>query len=138
MKKTISGFFAYPSKPASIPETIKRAVNEINKAQDCHIKTWQECAITGKFIIDVICREIDNVDLFIADLTWANPNVLFELGYAIGTRKRVWLLLDSSFTESKNLFDQLRILTTVGYAPYSNSNDIARQFYNEHPWLDLE
>lgn len=138
MKKIISGFFAYPSKPASIPETIKRAVNEINKAQDCHIKTWQECAITGKFIIDVICREIDNADLFIADLTWANPNVLFELGYAIGKRKRVWLLLDSSFTESKNLFDQLRILTTVGYAPYSNSNDITRQFYNEHPWLDLK
>lgn len=138
MKKIISGFFAYPSKPASIPETIKRAVNEINKAQDCHIKTWQECAITGKFIIDVICREIDNADLFIADLTWANPNVLFELGYAIGKRKRVWLLLDSSFTESKNLFDQLRILTTVGYAPYSNSNDITRQFYNEHPWLDLQ
>ena len=138
MKKIISGFFAYPSKPASIPETIKRAVNEINKAQDCHIKTWQECAITGKFIIDVICREIDNADLFIADLTWANPNVLFELGYAIGKRKRVWLLLDSSFTESKNLFDQLRILTTVGYAPYSNSNDIIRQFYSEHPWLDLQ
>ncbi|MCK4241856.1 MAG: hypothetical protein KAX30_09560, partial [Candidatus Atribacteria bacterium] len=138
MKKLISGFFAYPSRPASIPETIKRAVNKINKAQECHIKTWQECAITGKFIIDVICREIDNADLFIADLTWANPNVLFELGYAIGKRKRVWLLLDSSFTESKNLFDQLRILTTVGYAPYSNSNDIIRQFYSEHPWLDLQ
>jgi len=138
MKKLISGFFAYPSQPASIPETIKGAVNEINKAQDCYIKTWQECAISGKIIIDVICREIDNADLFIADLTWANPNVLFELGYAIGKQKRIWLLLDPSFTESKNLFDQLRILTTVGYAPYSNSRDIVDQFYEEQPWLDLQ
>jgi Cdc6-like AAA superfamily ATPase len=138
MVKSINSFFAYPSWPPSIPETVKGAVNEINKTQECYIKTWQECAISGKFIIDVICREIDSADLFIADLTWANPNVLFELGYAIGKQKRVWLLLDPSFTESKNLFNQLRVLTTVGYAPYSNSRDIIKQFYEEQPWLDLQ
>ncbi len=138
MEKSTKSFFAYPSQPVSIPETIKEAVNEINKAKGCYIKTWQECAISGKFIIDVICREIDDADLFIADLTYANPNVLFELGYAIGKQKRVWLLLDPSFTESKNLFEQLRVLTTVGYASYSNSRDIIEQFYKDQPWLDLK
>ncbi len=121
MSNSIRGFFAYPSQPASIPEIVKNAVDKINKSQECQIKTWQECAISGKVIIDVICRGIDDADLFIADLTGGNPNVLFELGYAIGKRKRVWLLLDTSIEESKTLFDQLRILTTVGYSPYSNA-----------------
>lgn len=138
MGKSINSFFAYPSQPDSIPETIKEAVNKINKGQECYVKTWQECDISGKYIIDVICRAIDKAELFIADLTLANSNVLFELGYAIGKKKRVWLLLDPSFTESKNLFDQLRILTTVGYAPYSNSNEIVNQFYKQQPWLDLQ
>ena len=88
MSNSILGFFAYPSQPSSIPEIVKSAVDKINKSQECHIKTWQECAISGKVIIDVICREIDDADLFIADLTGANPNVLFELGYAISKQKR--------------------------------------------------
>jgi len=138
MKKLVSGFVAYPSQPASIPETIKRAMNKINEAQDCNIKTWQECAISGKLILDVICREIDKTELFIADITGTNPNVLFELGYAIAKQKRVWLLFDPSFSESKNIYEQLRFLTTVGYASYLNSNDIVQKFYGERPWLDLK
>jgi len=138
MGKSISGFFSYPYQPDSLPETIKGAVDKINEGQECYVKTWQECAISGKFIIDVICRAIEKADLFIADLTWANPNVLFELGYAIAKKKRVWLLLDPSFTESKNLFEPLRILTTVGYAAYSNSSEIVHQFYKQQPWLDLQ
>lgn len=138
MSNSIRGFFAYPSQPASIPEIVKSAVDKINKSQECQIKTWQECAISGKVIIDVICREIDDADLFIADLTGGNPNVLFELGYAIGKRKRIWLLLDTSIEDSKTLFDQLRILTTVGYSPYSNAQNIFDEFYREHPWNDLQ
>lgn len=135
---SICGFFAYPSQPASIPEIVKKAVDKINKSQECQIKTWQECAISGKVIIDVICREIDDADFFIADLTGGSPNVLFELGYAIGRRKRVWLLLDPSIEESKTLFDQMRILTTIGYSPYSNAQNIFDEFYREHPWSDLQ
>ncbi len=138
MSNSICGFFAYPSQPASIPEIVKRAVDKINKSQECHIKTWQECAISGKVIIDVICREIDDADLFIADLTGAIPNVLFELGYAIGKQKRVWLLLDTSIEESKTLFEQLRILTTVGYSPYLNAQNILDEFYKQQPWTDLQ
>jgi len=138
MSNSICGFFAYPSKPASIPEIVKSAVDKINNSQECQIKRWQEFAISGKIIIDVICSEINDAGLFIADLTGANPNVLFELGYAIGRNKRVWLLLDTSIEESKNLFDQLRILTTIGYAPYSNSQNIIDAFYKQQPWCDLQ
>jgi len=138
MSNSIRGFFAYPSQTASIPEIVKIAVDKINESQECEIKTWQDCAISGKVIIDVICREIDDANLFIADLTGGNPNVLFELGYAIGKQKRVWLLLDTSIRESKTLFDQLKILITVGYSPYSNAQNIVDEFYRDKPWNDLQ
>lgn len=137
MSNSITGFFAYPSKPAILVETICNAVKEINKSKICNITTWQNCSISGNIIIDVICRKIESSDLFLVDLTEANPNVLFELGYAIAKQKRIWALLDTSRDESKTLFDQLKILTTLGYTSYTNASHIVVAFYREKPWETL-
>lgn len=79
----------------------------------------------------------DFSQLFCADLTHFNPNVLFELGYAIARKKRIWLILDSSLEESRKIFEQMRILTTVGYISYCNSIDIIQGFYKDQPYSDL-
>ena len=84
-----------------------------------------------------ICTEIDAADLFCADLTGINPNVMFELGYAIARNKRIWLILDPTLTESRNEFNQLRLLTTIGYAEYINSENIVKSFYKDWPHGDL-
>ena len=88
-------------------------------------------------IVDEICKEIAHADLFCADLTHLNANVMFELGYAIAKNRRVWLLLDTSMVEAHKRFEQLRILTTVGYTNYCNSKDIEQAFYREAPYSDL-
>ena len=137
MSNPITGFFAYPSKPTILAETIRNAVKQINKSQECHITTWQDCYFSGQIIIDAICRKIQSSDLFLVDLTEANPNVLFELGYAIARQKRIWALLDSSRDDSKTLFEQLRILTTLGYSSYTNASHIVDEFYKEQPWSSL-
>ena len=86
-----TGFFAYPSTPKTISETIRTAVSNLNKSDLVHIKVWEDCRVGGKVIVDEICREIVQADLFCADLTHLNANVMFELGYAIAKNKRVWL-----------------------------------------------
>jgi hypothetical protein len=63
---------------------------------------------------------------------------MFELGYAISQNKRIWLLLDTLIVESTKRFEQLRILTTVGYARYCNSRDIEASFYTDKPYSDLD
>ena len=136
--KTPVGFFAYPSTPPSIGETITAAIGRINSGHAVKLKPWADCKIGGKIIIQEICREIDNCDLFCADLTGLNPNVMFELGYAIAKNKRIWLIFDTTFSESKTKFDQLRILTTVGYRNYCTSEDIEAAFYSDQPFLDLD
>src|SRR4051812_46157910 len=114
----VTGFFAYPSSPKTISETIRSAVTNLNKGDVVNIRVWEDCSVGGKVIVDEICREINKADFFCADLTNLNPNVMFELGFAIARNKRIWLLLDTSFTEAKKRFDQLRILTTIGYTNY--------------------
>ena len=134
----LKGFFAYSSYPATLPETISAAVKEINKSRQVHLKTWEECRVGGKVIMQEICNEIIQAELFCADLTGINPNVMFELGYAIARNKRIWLLLDPTLSESRNDFNQLKLLTTIGYAQYTNSDDITKSFYKDKPFIDLE
>ncbi len=129
-------FFAYPSKP-EIAETIRNGVTTVNQMGVVQIKTWENCKVGGKFIINEICREIDESQLFCADLTTLNHNVMFELGYAIARNKRIWLAIDPSLTASRSDFHKLQILTTVGYSEYCNSHDLSGKFLKDQPWLDL-
>jgi hypothetical protein len=134
----ISGFLAYPSNPSTCGETIRQAVDLINPQGVVSLQTWEQCRVGGKLVVDEICKAIDSCQLFCADLTGMNANVMFELGYAIARNKRIWLLLDPTYVDSKAQFEQLRVLTTVGYATYSNSAEIMNKFHHDQPYLDLE
>jgi len=136
-QETVTGFFAYPSSPAHITETIHAAIKEIQQSAPVTIKPWDQCKVGGKVIIQEICKEIDLAELFCADLTGMNANVMFELGFAIARNKRIWVVLDTSLEGEKNKFDQLRVLTTIGYASYCNSVDIKTKFLHDSPQFDL-
>lgn len=136
--KIPKAFFAYPSNPPTLKESIQEAVHILNSQGHVKIKTWEDCSIGGNFIIDTICREIDEADLFLADLTGLNANVMFELGYAIARKKRVWLIFDETYKKGKNMFNQLKVLTTVGYVSCCNSKEIVSKFYKENPTDDIE
>lgn len=139
MSNTIpKAFFAYPSSHPTLREPVQDAVRELNAAKRINITTWEECSTGGKFVINTICDAIDEASIFFADLTGLNANVMFELGYAISCDKRVWLIFDETYTEEKKMFDQLKVLTTVGYRPCCNSQDIISAFYKDNPTADLE
>jgi len=123
------GFFAYSGVPHSIPATINAAIESINKSQKAILVSWEGLAIGGKYIVGEICKHIDECDFFCADITTINPNVMFELGFAIARDKRTWLIRDDSYVDSKSEFDQLRLLTTVGYRSYTNAEQVIRAFF---------
>ena len=78
----VKGFFAYPSDP-TISEAVEHAIKDINGARVVNITSWRDLQIGGKSVIGQICAAIDESEVFLAELTHLNPNVLFELGYAI-------------------------------------------------------
>jgi len=57
-------------------------------------------------------------------VTLLNPNVLFELGYAIAQQKLIYILYNPSFERARTDFEQFQTLTTLGYVRYSNSAEI--------------
>ncbi|MBK8429025.1 MAG: hypothetical protein IPL27_25095 [Lewinellaceae bacterium] len=59
-----------------------------------------------------------------------NDNVLFELGYAISKDKPLFVIFDPSIIESSRRFQELGLLTTLGYKSYQNSTDIVNAFYD--------
>jgi hypothetical protein len=129
-------FFAYPSAPATVPETLTAAAKLINQTGRVRIQTWQDGRVGGKLIIGEICAAIDDCELLLADLTGLNPNVLFEVGYAIARKKRLWLTLDTTLGTSD--FTEFRTLSTIGYASYINSSDVANAFAKDAPETDLK
>jgi hypothetical protein len=132
--KLPAAFFAYPSQPPMLGETLRSAIAQINASHVVNIRTWEDCRIGGKFIIGEICKAIDDSKLLLADLTGLNPNVLFEVGYGIARNKRIWPLLDTSI--GGNDFSDLRTLSTVGYASYVGSPDIIKAYFKDSPHED--
>lgn len=135
-------FYAYPSKPTSLGETVEDAAKWINgkkQLKSVRIHTWRQMNIAGKVIIRQILQQISDAQIFACDLTHPNPNVIFELGYAIGSRKRVWISLDAHDTEAREVFRRLSttLLPDVGYSTYANYQDLAEEFIKTKPWADI-
>ena len=131
------GFFAYPSEPVSHSEIIEDAIKQINGGQVVDAISWKSTSVSGKFIMVEICRQIDNCEMFLCDLTNLNHNVLFELGYAVAKNKRICAFLDPTIERSKTDFDKFN-LTTIGFSPYTSTRDIVEAFYKEQPYSDLQ
>lgn len=133
-----SCFYAYPDIPSSLGETIEIAIKKINNTGSLvQMKSWQTLSATGNYIITEICNEIKKCNLFVCDLTQLNFNVLFELGFAIAQNKKVWITLDPNIESAKKNYEKFRLLSTIGYSVYNNSNDIAKSFHEEKPYDDL-
>jgi hypothetical protein len=134
MSKLPSCFVAYGSSIPGQGDAIENAVEKIAAGGLIDIKSWTDLQIAGHLIAQEVCDVIYASDLFIADVTSLNPNVLFELGYAISLKKRIWLLHDPSLKPATTDFDLFQILTTIGCRKYSNSFEIENQFYQDRPY----
>lgn len=120
------GFAAYPSTPPQIGQTVSAAVNRLNTSSSAvQLSTWEENDVAGRFIAETVLAEIDACDLLVADVTRLNFNVVFEVGYAIGRRKRVILIRNVTITGSDDLIREVGIFDTLGYYRYNSSELLA-------------
>lgn len=131
------GFFAYPEFPKSCGDSIESAVEQINLSRVCEIQTWKSMNFSGKDGVEVICGYIDSASFCCADLTELNPNVLFEVGYAIARNKRLWLVADTSFEDFKHQLQSLPFLNAIGHSPYTNASNIINEFHKSTPYQTL-
>ncbi len=140
MSDPVDCFFAYPANPPALSEVVEKSIVTINQTGEGLIVAhgWRDLSVSGKIIVTEVCEAINKSSLFVCDLTNLNPNVLFELGYAIARNKRIWITLDTSYEESTQNYNRFSLLRNVGYAEYQNSNHLANQFFSQRPYEDLE
>ena len=133
-----TAFLAYASGVPALKETIEDAVIRLNDSNTVEVLSWTKLQIGGRILISTICDEIDKRDIFIADITQLNPNVLFELGYAIARNRRIWLMLDDGIESSHPEVRGFQLLSTIGYRTYNNQYEIVTAFHNDQPYTTLD
>jgi len=114
-----SVFFAYPSRPEMMREVLVNSATKIERL-GVDVQTWEDLTVSGSLVIDEVLDSIDAASVSVFEITELNQNVMFELGYAIGSGRRIWLLRDESNERARRRWNQFRVLTTVGYVPYKN------------------
>lgn len=118
-------FFAYESGHQSTIDAIKKAITEYNSHQKSFsAMTWEDLRVGGKIINRTVLDNIDSSEIFACDLTYLNHNVLFELGYAIGRRKKLLVFLNTSVEGTQEQYSACRFLKNIGYQPFVNYKHI--------------
>ncbi len=91
-------FFAYQGRRNNQSDdnvdSIVRAIADFNSRQSQYLaESWEDYKKTSVINTEILSA-IDKSEVFVADVTYFNHNVLFELGYAIGKNKRILIFLN--------------------------------------------
>ncbi|MBI1683625.1 P-loop ATPase, Sll1717 family [Caulobacter hibisci] len=121
-----SAFYAFPSNPAEVGQSIHSAKGILaQRAPDMNLHLWLENDISGRALTDPIFQKISEADYLVADITALNFNVTFEIGYAIGLGKRIFLTRSKVFSRQGELANRIGIFDTLGFQEYANEQDLA-------------
>ena len=143
MPRRANVFYAYPSSPLTIGETIEQATKGLSqnsgiRKSRVRFSTWTDSVVSGKHLWRDIEDRIKRSQIFACDLTYPNPNVSFELGFAIGRFKRIFLSVDEGIEQGPSNFKRHYFdLASLGYAKYRNQQELESAVLNEQPWIDL-
>lgn len=120
------GFFAYSSQDKVQADIIEKAVQIHNQSNSkLRINTWKEIKRDSSRIILNILNQIEESQYLLADLSGLNPNVLFEMGYAFGKRKRLLLFIQGNSVSDRNRdLEKIQILTGLQINSVQNTVEL--------------
>ena len=119
-------FFAYPSSPQSVGETIEHACGDLHsRTGHIRVRTWREDEIVGRFVATDVLTRISDSECLIADVTYLNFNVTFEIGYAIAQGKSIALTKFAGVNPQPE-FTEVGVFDTIGYEIYENRHQLLR------------
>ncbi len=122
MTSLLSGLVAYPSEPPDIGQTIIRGLKKLHREPKFReLTSWEENDIPGRFIATEVLQNIERGNAFVADITRLNFNVVFEIGFAIGVKKRAILLRNEILKAEDDLIRRVGIFDTLGYVLYRDA-----------------
>jgi hypothetical protein len=120
-----TAFVAYSSGDASLSDLILEAVRRANsKPLPIRYQPWPFNDVPGTPVISPILEKIDESRFVVADITYLNLNVIYEVGFAIGRGKRAFLIRHKPTMGDKALANAAGIFDTLGYHEYTCTDDL--------------
>ena len=119
-------FVAYSSRDAAVAQIIFESTRRANsKPIPIVYEPWPFNDVSGVPLISPIIEKIDASPFVVADVTYLNLNVIYEIGYAIGRSRRVFLIRHRPTAGDKALANSAGIFDTLGYFEFSTVEDLS-------------
>lgn len=121
-----SAFVAYTGRDKELSKIIFNGISKANSVDACptRYEPWEYNDISGTHLLSPILEGIDASPFIVADITYLNPNVVYEIGFAIGRKKKVLLIRNSDYVGDRDLAKTVGIFDTIGYSSYRTDNDL--------------
>lgn len=125
--ETDRAFVAYSGRDSGIAETIRSGVGKANRmlGRTLRYEPWIFNDIAGQPLVSPIIAGIDASKFVVADITYLNPNVVYEVGYAIGRGRRCFLICNNRIEGDRRIASEVGVFDTLGYESYSTDDDLA-------------
>ena len=127
MTETPQAFVAYSSRDSKLAELISIGVAKANRkvGKRIHYEPWEFNDIAGNPLVSPILEGIDRSEYVVADITYLNLNVVYEVGFAIGRSKRCFLVRHGSTEGDQRVAREVGIFDTLGYDSYTTDDALA-------------
>ena len=123
MARAHHAFIAYPADPKLISEGIRAAV-DLSQTSRLRLVPWEKLSIIGLKLDDLIREKIAGCDVLLADVTFPNFNVYYEIGYAIALDKPVIPLVNTAAADAIKNVQRIGLFDTIGWLTYDNSEQL--------------
>lgn len=125
MHQPSTAFVAFASGDAAVAAMVADGVARANaKSSLIKYEPWQFNDIGGKPLTSPIIDRIEESSFIVADITYLNPNVVYEIGFAIGNRKRAFLVRHRLTEGDREMAQEAGIFDTLGYKDYADAEEL--------------
>lgn len=124
---TLRGFFAFPSEPSLIKVTVDELCDRVADKKRIAFLPWPALKVQGLKIDKLIRERIRDTDFLIADITYPNFNVYYEIGYCIGSRKPFFVSVNTSVESASASASLTGFFDTWGQLRYQNAAELWEQ-----------
>ena len=119
-------FVAYSSKDDVLARMISLGVAKANRKLSGHrYEPWEFNDVAGNPLISPIIEGIEESKFVVADITYLNLNVVYEIGYSIGRGRRCFLVRHGPTEGDSRIAREAGIFDTLGYESYNDDDGLA-------------
>src|SRR5262245_47032219 len=119
-------FFGYPSEPPELIDNITAGISTFRDWRTATtIQPWTDLDGPSSPIITDVLKAIRECEASFFDISVPNHNVFYEIGYAIGSGKPVFLTLNDALKSSMKRQVELGLFDTQRLKRYRNGTDLA-------------